>query len=493
MYRFDDCYSRKKTVLCALLCVALTGCQEWFARSKPQDLSQQPRTVYALGYLKPKTGVIDIRATPGDRLRELADGVQENKLIPEDGILGTLDSYDMGREQLLALVQKKMLAKQKYLQQKQMAAAQLAQASASKAQALAKQKELELQKNKQAVLEEAMHLEQEEYEKLAILASQDPEFVTPHQLKKQENKLKMATQEFVIARDSGESAALAAQAAVDAAKSSWEVACLAQRQARKDFDSQLETQLIDQEIEIAEEALKRSILLAPKYSDQALEELITIPLPVEQKDETATKESDEPQEDESEENESEPVRYTALKVFSRDGEVVTQAPIMQLGDLSKMMCVAEVYEADRKELFLDQKVVIRSPAFSGYYADGKFNKDLDRRSGGILGKVTQIGRMIAPPGLPNRNPLAPTDRSVVEVRIEIDSAANQKMVAAAKEANSKQKKQSDNEWIASANEMAARNVGLQVTIEFLKKRENKEVEKAKSESKEESAAPQAAK
>jgi hypothetical protein len=50
--------------------------------------------------------------------------------------------------------------------------------------------------------------------------------------------------------------------------------------------------------------------------------------------------------------------------------------------------------------------------------------------------------MVASPGLTNRNPLAPSDRSVVEVRVEIDPAD------------------------AAATAEAARRVGLQVTVEF---------------------------
>jgi len=120
-------------------------------------------------------------------------------------------------------------------------------------------------------------------------------------------------------------------------------------------------------------------------------------------------------------------------------------PIMQLGDLSKMVCIAEVYEADVKELAVGQQVTIRSPAFSAPFADGdaennKTAGDANRQSGGIKGRVTRIGNLIASPGLANRNPLAPADRSVVEVRIEITDKA--------------------------AIEHAAKRVGLQVTVEF---------------------------
>ncbi len=52
------------------------------------------------------------------------------------------------------------------------------------------------------------------------------------------------------------------------------------------------------------------------------------------------------------------------------------------------------------------------------------------------------GSMISSPGLASRNPLAPADRSVVEVRIEIDGS------------------------VAGAVQHAAERIGGQVTVEF---------------------------
>ena len=114
-----------------------------------------------------------------------------------------------------------------------------------------------------------------------------------------------------------------------------------------------------------------------------------------------------------------------------------------MGDLRNMVCIAEVYEADVKEIEKGQGVTIRSPSFSGEFADGEVDEKTKVRSGGMRGTVERIGGMIAPPGMANRNPLAPADRSVVEVRITIDDE--------------------------KAVEQARSLVGLQVTIEFDRK------------------------
>jgi HlyD family secretion protein len=119
------------------------------------------------------------------------------------------------------------------------------------------------------------------------------------------------------------------------------------------------------------------------------------------------------------------------------GEFVAQIPVLEIGDVSHMVAIAEVYEADAKEIVPGQTAMIRSSAFAGKYADGSVGSD-----GGIRGKVTRVGTMVASPGLTNRNPLAPSDRSVVEVVVDIDS--------------------NDKEATAEA----ARRIGLQVTGEF---------------------------
>lgn len=436
--------------LAIAICVALPGCEHLSPSQSPASEGDEPRTVYALGRIEPATGIIDIRATPGDRLQELS-GIVENELTPDDGILGTLSSYDMGKAQLNSLVKKRDLAVQKNLQQVPLAEAQLAQANASKAQAEAKQKELQLRQGKLEALKVASDLAAAEYRELEQLQASDPDLVTPHQLDKHKNQMDLASQDYLIARDGLISASAAADLAVVAAEANIKVATKSVEQANKNY----EKLVIEQEIEIAQEVLKRSILLAPNASPIALKELLN-------KDVEGLQVENAPEV--SEEAPKSHPEYTVLKVFLRPGEVVTQMPIMQLGDLRKMVCIAEVYEADVKELEEGQTVTIRSPAFWGAYADGEISSKTHKRSGGIRGHVVRIGRLIAPPGLSNRNPLAPADRSVVEVRIEIDEPK-------VNPASTEQGTNSDH--TESPTEHAAKHVGLQVTVEFDEKASNK--------------------
>jgi len=407
---------------------ALPGCGWLSPSEKGVSTEEQPRTVYALGQLEPATGVIDIRATPGDRLKKLIN-VVEDEIAPEDGVLGLLSSYDMGRAQLTALLKKRELVLQKHAQQIQLAEAQFAQAIASQAQTQAKLTELALQQGKLEALRVARGLAEGEYLRLEKLRSSDPELVTGYQLDKQKNRMALASADYKIARDTHASATTATELAVAAAEANVSVAEITKQQTAKNF----EKLVVDQEIEVAREVLKRSILVAPHESPVAMRELLL-----------ADTNDDFPTTQEEEQKSHEKPQYTVLKIHLRLGEVATQGPILQLGDLRKMVCIAEVHESDVQELSVGQTVTIRSPAFSGSFSDGPMDSNTKERSGGIKGHVVRIGRMIVPPGLSNRNPLAPADRSVVEVRIEINQDPEAAVVHASK------------------------HVGLQVTVEFEK-------------------------
>ena len=415
--------SNRLRTMPALLVVltALAGCGRSSVPSAGAAARSTERQVYALGRLQPAQGVISISALPGERLKELDPDVVENELSPANGILGLLASYDLGKVQLQALEKKAKLSDLKRNHEIQLAKAQYAQAEAGLAQAEAKQHELELQSGKLSALEVASQLASEEHAQLADLRKADPELVTRHQLAKQANQLEMARQDFLIASQSFGSNKDAADKAVNAAHANVAVTAITLDQLAQAYDRQA----IEQEINVAKETLKRSILSAPNAPAEALENVTHI----------ECKQDRQP---------GKPETYgpfTVLKIFVRPGEFITQTPIVQLGDLSQMVCIAEVYEADVKELEVGQAVTLRSPAFSGLFADDPAaDTKANQRKGGIQGRVQRIGSIIASPGLANRNPLAPADRNVVEVRIEITDQ--------------------------DAIKHASKRVGLQVTVEF---------------------------
>ena len=104
-----------------------------------------------------------------------------------------------------------------------------------------------------------------------------------------------------------------------------------------------------------------------------------------------------------------PVSGTVLKIYTPKGSSVTQRPVLQIADLSQMVCIAEVYDNEIHRIHEKQEVTIESKTFQG--ANGK--------SKVLHGHVSRIGRTVATPALKAIDPYAPVDRHVIEVRIDI--------------------------------------------------------------------------
>jgi HlyD family secretion protein len=103
-----------------------------------------------------------------------------------------------------------------------------------------------------------------------------------------------------------------------------------------------------------------------------------------------------------------PAGGTILRIHTRAGEAVGTKPLLQMADLSRMACVAEVFESDVKRIEIGQRAVIRSAALPPPY-------DAD----GMAGTVVRVGNVIATPELRSLDPFAQYDRHVVEVRIDL--------------------------------------------------------------------------
>lgn len=389
----------------ALLAVAVVGCDR-LPTSPPIEDSPPPtpRRVFALGTIEPAGGVISISAAPGDRLKRLDPDLAVGKPAPADGILGLMASYDTRRAQLEALDTKRELAVEKQQLDTTLAEAKLKNAEASLAQAEAKRRELQLQNQRLDYLREAADIADEDLRRLIELAAEDADLVTPHQIRRQTNRADQARKDYDIARQGYPSALAAAEATHTAAEANKSAA----ESGRDKLEQLNPVRAIDEEIRLARHALLQSVLLAPNVDPESID-----PTKINLVARDGT-----------------PGPFTVLRVFLKRGEAVTQTPVLQLGDLNRLVCVAEVYEADVKRIAVGQGATITSDAFAEEFAEG------------IPGSVERISRIVAGPGLMARNPLAPIDRSVVEVRVAIDP---------------------DN---AAAIEHASRWIGLQVKVSF---------------------------
>jgi ABC exporter DevB family membrane fusion protein len=444
MDRFQPFHGLIRSMSCLAICSIITcGCQSAVNDNplQPQYASEVARQVVALGRLEPYGGIRSIGALPGQRLRDLQPEVQEGEVLtipaashspagisapegnrlanshktPEQEIpeqvsdpylLGHLDSHTIRQSQLTALLSKRGMAEKQQQGEIRLAEVQSLQATASYRQAMAKLAEIEAQKARLDNLREAAELTNQQYETLLRLSQDDPELVTAHQLARQKNQSERAMLEYKAASLSLGPTLEAATATVQAAKLGVEVAETNRNQHQEIGQYQLAA--IDMEIEAAKQLVSQAELRLPQNENKDVEN-----------------------------GDALEVQYTVLKVFTHPGELITQLPILQVGNLNRMACIAEVYEADAKQIRVDQKATIRSPAFSGDYAP--YAKS---GPGGLSGTVRRISYIISSPGLTDRNPLAPMDRSIVEVLIEID-----------------------NNDIAAIQE-ASKRIGLQVTVEF---------------------------
>ncbi len=100
-----------------------------------------------------------------------------------------------------------------------------------------------------------------------------------------------------------------------------------------------------------------------------------------------------------------PLDGVVVSVNVEPGERTAQLPLVELADLSKMVCVAEVHESDVARVAIDDRAEIRSSA-------------LGRP---LQGRVRRIDRVVGSAQLRAPNPMARSDFRSIPVWIEIDT------------------------------------------------------------------------
>ncbi len=100
-----------------------------------------------------------------------------------------------------------------------------------------------------------------------------------------------------------------------------------------------------------------------------------------------------------------------LKIHTHQGEVVTQAGILEIGQTDQMYVTAQVYETDINRIDIDQNVTIRS---DGIVRD-------------LKGKVAEIGLKIGKKDILDTDPVADADARVVEVKVRLTPEASRQV------------------------------------------------------------------
>jgi HlyD family secretion protein len=106
-----------------------------------------------------------------------------------------------------------------------------------------------------------------------------------------------------------------------------------------------------------------------------------------------------------------PLTGTILQVNAKSGEIVApspEAPLIVMGDMSKIRVKAEVDEGDISKIKVGQKIFVRSLSFPGQEFEGT---------------VASLAPTLAQPRIGPRGPKRANDVEVREVTIDLDSAS----------------------------------------------------------------------
>jgi len=322
--------------------------------------SVEPRQVNALGWLEPADGILQVAALTGERLAAL--DVKKGDVVKKGQILGRLDSRSLRQLEHDALVSERDELGKRYKAEKQVAAARIgaAKVAVERAQSLesestAKQREIDLLvASRDSTRKDLARLENLSFD---LASKQDRE--------RQSLAVKKSEAELAAAEAGKERLEQANRLNLAAAKAELAAAEAGAVQVEASFGSAA----LDKKLELATAQLARSEIVAPSDG-------------------------------------------TILEVVMKQGEMIDTRPILQMADLTRMVCVAEVHETEVKRLHVGQKVQIRSAALASPYDDM-----------GLVGEVDEIGRMIGTPMSKSVDPFAATDRHVVRVRCRLDATS----------------------------------------------------------------------
>jgi len=352
---------------------------------KPELTANAKRSVFALGTLEPRHGPVMV-GTPlaGAQIKDVL--VKEGEEVAEGKALVELDPAVAVEEMRMAEAQKKEAEQRQEseieLAQQRLDAADLAVRQAADAREL----ELETQQKRIAAAELKVKQAQNDLDRLESLRRGSDPIVSAQQVEHQKVMLELAVAER------------------DAAK-----VALKRLEQSLDFESQkgaAEQKAATSALNIAQrgasiELLERRIALAK--------------LKVDQTQVTA------------------PAAGTIIQVGVHPGEVVATQPLLQMADLTDMICIAEVDVADVPLLHEQSEAKVSSRAFRGKT---------------LKATVERIGNLAGSARLRPIDPRQSVDRSVTKVVLQIDASEALQLLG------------------GDQQNVGAAMVGLQVEVEF---------------------------
>ena len=374
-------------VLVAALCLAAVGyaVSYWYPFPRPgvrpptegtlSEPQENPPRIEAQGRLEPVSGTLAVGAIPGEEIVQLNAHV--GQAVKKDEVLAVLGSLELRVAERVLAEEQLEKAKRQFEAEQSLGKHREDLAKISQEQAEWKKREIP-PKESISVATKRLELAEAQLEKLERLRN-DPktqEAIAQAELEQQQ----LLIRQIQLELDENSGKLEAAEQTQRLAQSAAELDVAMAHTAQDNLVKASPIPVLQQSVALAKLAEKVSVVRAPCDG-------------------------------------------TILEVYSRQGEHVANTPILQMGDLRQMVCVAEVHEENLKDL--EVKAV---PDSAG---DGKLVPARDYavtiRSAALEqdlhGKVVEIGRLIGAPALRDPNPLAQTDRRTVRVRIELDEAS----------------------------------------------------------------------
>jgi HlyD family secretion protein len=391
LFRFTESHSPQRTRLrtmkkaivpgLLLLIVFAIGLVVGKSFHKEIDSMVEPKTgalavddvpqVVAQGRLIPLGNIYNVTAPPGQRvdkyLVDINSYLTENVQVNKGEEIAVLAGHDLLQQQEKLAVAKKNDAMLELQNSLETAKANKIAADLALKQAELKLAQIKINEN-QEVNQSQLDNAQVKVDRVRqlLLDEQTRRLVSQQELIDRELDLKKARIELENAKKQIAQAKEAAMFAVDAARKNQALAAAALQRAQEANDKPPKS--LDEAVGLASKQFKSSKIIAPAAG-------------------------------------------TLLKVFVKEGESVVNTPLLQIGNLDEMECIAEVSDRMVGRIKIGNKVTIRSPAF-GVDAAGNEIK--------LTGNVKNIGRIVGESTLPSPNPLAMVDKKTVDVTITID-------------------------------------------------------------------------
>jgi HlyD family secretion protein len=370
----------KNTVLFLVLsigCAASGGCDKTSNGLQPDTHSKTTRglliselgdgrVVLAQGRLEPESGVVPIVARPGDRIEKI--DVTVGKEVEKGSPLATLAGHKL-LEAELAVAQAQLEEAKAQLE----AEGNAANAKLEVAKMLVEKNRMQFEDATNSLehartsggqlnlLKSRFELATQDLERVreaSIVDSSGRRLATETQLRQQELLVQAAKAEY-------ESAERDAVRAVKMAELAWQA-------SQKEVEAARLT-IISTRAAVPIDSAERKIELLQQQIDAAL--LLS------------------------------PIKGRVISIDAFDGQPTTGMPIMQIADVSSMLCRAEVPVEDLNKIRGEARVVMNQGGLSGV----------------ITGKVESISELVGSTRINSLNPLDRIDFSVAHVFIRIDT------------------------------------------------------------------------